>query len=81
MKDSHRHSRRAAADRVLRAAGGVGDGARLIALESLPTAWETLRELPAILTDPRSLYDILSSIRRMVIGFALALRCSRFRSA
>src|SRR5690606_15257749 len=47
-------------------------GARLIALESLPTAWETLRDLPAILTDPRSLYDILSSIRRMAVGFALA---------
>jgi NitT/TauT family transport system permease protein len=47
-------------------------GARLIGLESLPTAWETLRDLPAILTDPRSLYDILSSIRRMVIGFVLA---------
>lgn len=48
-------------------------GARLIALDSLPTAWETLRDLPAILTDKRSLYDILSSVRRMAVGFALAL--------
>jgi NitT/TauT family transport system permease protein len=47
--------------------------ARLIGLDSLPTASETLRGLPAILSDPRSLYDILSSVRRMVTGFALAL--------
>jgi len=47
-------------------------GARLIALESLPTAWETLRDLPTILTDKQSLYDILSSVRRMAVGFALA---------
>ena len=46
--------------------------ARLVGLESLPTAWESLQELPAILRDPRSLYDILSSVRRMVTGFALA---------
>lgn len=47
-------------------------GARLIGLDSLPTAWESLRDLPAILTDKRSLYDILSSVRRMAIGFVLA---------
>ena len=46
--------------------------ARLIGLESLPTAWQTLQSLPAILSDPESLLDIASSIRRMVIGFALA---------
>ncbi len=42
-------------------------------LDSLPTAWESLKELPAILGDPRARYDILSSIRRMMTGFALAL--------
>ncbi len=47
--------------------------ARFVGLDSLPTAWESLKELPAILKDPRSLYDILSSVRRMVTGFALAL--------
>ncbi len=47
--------------------------ARLIGLESLPTALDTLKSLPSILTDPRSLQDILSSVRRMVTGFVLAL--------
>ena len=47
--------------------------ARFIGLEALPTAWESLKSLPAILTDPRSLYDIMSSVRRMAMGFAFAL--------
>jgi NitT/TauT family transport system permease protein len=47
--------------------------ARLVGLDSLPTAGESLKELPAILSDPRSLYDILSSVRRMVTGFVLAV--------
>jgi NitT/TauT family transport system permease protein len=47
--------------------------ARMQGLDSLPTAWESLRELPAILSDPRSLNDIMSSVRRMLTGFALAL--------
>ncbi len=47
--------------------------ARVIGLDSLPGAWETLQNLPAILSDRQSLYDILSSVRRMVTGFALAL--------
>jgi ABC-type nitrate/sulfonate/bicarbonate transport system permease component len=47
-------------------------GARLIGLDSLPTAIETLRDLPTILTDTQSLQDIASSVRRMVVGFALA---------
>jgi NitT/TauT family transport system permease protein len=47
--------------------------ARFVGLESLPTAWESIQELPAILRDPRSLYDILSSVRRMVTGFVLAV--------
>ncbi|ARQ02360.1 ABC transporter permease [Pseudorhodoplanes sinuspersici] len=47
--------------------------ARWLGLDSLPTAWDTLKSLPAILKDPRSLYDILSSVRRMAMGFAFAL--------
>ncbi|VCU71131.1 Putative aliphatic sulfonates transport permease protein SsuC [Pigmentiphaga humi] len=39
----------------------------------LPTAGQAMRELPAILADRDSLLDILGSLRRMVIGFALAL--------
>jgi NitT/TauT family transport system permease protein len=42
-------------------------------LSGLPPAHEALRELPNILTDKQSLLDIFASIRRMVIGFALAL--------
>ena len=42
-------------------------------LDSLPTAWESLMELPRILNDPKARYDILSSVRRMMTGFVLAL--------
>jgi NitT/TauT family transport system permease protein len=42
-------------------------------LDSLPTAWESLKELPRILAEPRARYDILSSVRRMLTGFGLAL--------
>lgn len=41
--------------------------------ESFPTAWESLRAVPAILTDKESLVNIGASLRRMAIGFALAL--------
>jgi len=47
--------------------------ARVIDISGLPPAHEALRELPKILTDKESLLNILDSIRRMVIGFALAL--------
>src|SRR3954452_4521605 len=47
--------------------------ARAFDISGLPPAHEALRELPAILTDKESLLNILDSIRRMVIGFALAL--------
>jgi len=46
---------------------------RLHGLDSLPGAFDALKSLPEILRDPRSLQDILSSVRRMVTGFALAL--------
>jgi len=47
--------------------------ARWMGLESLPTAWDTVKSLPAILSDPKALADIASSVRRMAVGFALAL--------
>jgi ABC-type nitrate/sulfonate/bicarbonate transport system permease component len=46
--------------------------ARGFDINGLPTAWQALRELPAILGDREALVDILDSVRRMVIGFALA---------
>ena len=47
--------------------------ARALDISGLPPAHAALRELPAILTDKESLLNILDSIRRMIIGFALAL--------
>jgi NitT/TauT family transport system permease protein len=47
--------------------------ARIFAIDGLPPAHEALRQLPAILGDRESLLNILDSVRRMVIGFALAL--------
>lgn len=42
-------------------------------ISGLPPAHDALRELPAILTDPEALLNILASIRRMLVGFVLAL--------
>ena len=47
--------------------------AHVFDISGLPPARDALRELPVILTDPESLRNILDSIRRMAIGFALAL--------
>jgi NitT/TauT family transport system permease protein len=47
--------------------------ARYFNISGLPPPWEALREVPGILTDPEQLLNILSSIRRMAIGFAAAL--------
>jgi NitT/TauT family transport system permease protein len=47
--------------------------ARVFDISGLPPAHEALREVPAILTDPEALWNILASIRRMLVGFALAL--------
>jgi NitT/TauT family transport system permease protein len=41
-------------------------------ISGLPPAHDALRELPVILTDKESLLNILASIRRMIVGFALA---------
>src|SRR5215212_152767 len=47
--------------------------ARVFDISGLPPAHAALRELPAILSDPEALLNILASIRRMLIGFTLAL--------
>ncbi|NWG24312.1 MAG: ABC transporter permease subunit [Pseudorhodoplanes sp.] len=47
--------------------------ARYLAISGLPPAWDALKEVPVILADPEQLLNILSSIRRMVIGFFAAL--------
>ena len=47
--------------------------ARVFAINGLPPAHEALRQLPAILGDREALINILDSVRRMVVGFALAL--------
>jgi NitT/TauT family transport system permease protein len=47
--------------------------ARVFEIGGLPPAHEALRQLPVILGDREALLNILDSVRRMVIGFALAL--------
>jgi NitT/TauT family transport system permease protein len=47
--------------------------ARTFQISGLPPAWEALRQLPAVLGDPESLLNIADSIRRMGLGFVLAL--------
>jgi NitT/TauT family transport system permease protein len=47
-----------------------------LANDSFPTAWDALRAIPAILTDKESLLNIADSLRRMAIGFALAVGVS-----
>jgi NitT/TauT family transport system permease protein len=51
-------------------------GSLALANDSFPTAWESLRAIPAILTDKESLLNIADSLRRMAIGFALAIAVS-----
>ena len=47
--------------------------ARVFGIHGLPPASQALAELPAILTDRESLLNIADSVKRMAIGFALAL--------
>jgi NitT/TauT family transport system permease protein len=47
--------------------------ARRIGIDSLPSPWEALREVPVILGDGESLLHILASLRRMAVGLLLAL--------
>jgi NitT/TauT family transport system permease protein len=46
--------------------------ARAFGINGLPPPWTALRELPAIFADGDTLPNIFASLRRMVIGFALA---------
>src|SRR5215468_3531896 len=47
--------------------------ARGLGINGLPPASDALAQLPAILSDPESLLNIAASLKRMAIGFALAL--------
>ena len=47
--------------------------AKLVALDSLPSPWAALQEVPAILGDREAVLNILDSLRRMAIGFLLAV--------
>ena len=47
--------------------------ARVFPINGLPPASEALAQVPAILGDGEALLNILASVRRMVVGFALAL--------
>ena len=44
--------------------------------DSFPTAIEAIRAIPSILGDKESLINILASLRRMAIGFGLAVAVS-----
>jgi NitT/TauT family transport system permease protein len=48
-------------------------GALILNTESFPTAVEAIRAVPSILGDKESLINILDSLRRMAIAFAVAL--------
>src|SRR6267142_1231442 len=45
----------------------------ILSTDSFPTAWEAIRTIPSILGDTESLINILASLRRMAIGFGLAV--------
>src|SRR5690242_8231793 len=44
--------------------------------ESVPTALEAIRAIPAILSDKDALVNFVASLRRMAIGFGVALAIS-----
>ena len=50
--------------------------ARAFAVSGLPPPWGALRQLPSLLSDPETLLNILASLRRMAIGFFVALACA-----
>src|SRR6267154_941563 len=50
--------------------------ALILSTDSFPTALEALRAVPSILGDKESLINILASIRRMAIGFGVAIMVS-----
>ena len=47
--------------------------ARVVGINGLSPPLDSLRELPGILSDPESLLNILDSLKRMAIGFSLAV--------
>src|ERR1700722_19932801 len=51
-------------------------GALILSNDSFPTALEAIRAIPSILGDKESLINILASLRRMAIGFGLAVMVS-----
>jgi NitT/TauT family transport system permease protein len=51
-------------------------GSLALGNDSFPTAWESLRAIPPILTDKESLINIADSLRRMAIGLTLAVAIS-----
>ncbi len=50
--------------------------ALILDTDSFPTALDAIRAIPAILGDKESLINILASLRRMAIGFGLAVMVS-----
>src|SRR4030088_3259971 len=50
--------------------------ALILNTDSFPTAIEASRSIPSILGDKESLINILASLRRMVIGFGIAVTVS-----
>src|ERR1700716_1339742 len=50
--------------------------ALMLSTDSFPTAWEAIRAIPSILGDKEALINILASLRRMAIGFGLAVLVS-----
>src|SRR3984885_3592289 len=51
-------------------------GALILNTDSFPTALDAIRAIPSILGDKESLINILASLRRMAIGFSLAVAFS-----
>src|SRR5258708_26418414 len=47
--------------------------ALILNTDSFPTALEAIRAIPSILGDKESLINILASLRRMAIGFGVAV--------
>jgi NitT/TauT family transport system permease protein len=50
--------------------------ALILNTDSFPTAWEAICAIPSILGDKESLINIVASLRRMAIGFGIALAIS-----
>src|SRR6202140_5354537 len=51
-------------------------GALILNTDSFPSAWQAVRAIPSILGDKESLVNILASLRRMAIGFGVAVAVS-----